>query len=98
MAQSDHKDKRVPVRTCVGCARSGPKDSFLRIVLENDPFLNGPMMLKPDEEGRLPGRGAYICRCPECLDLAFKKKGFNRAFRRPVDGDLVIDLKKRLFG
>jgi len=41
-----------------------------------------------DPEARLPGRGAYTCRTPRCLDRAARRGGFNRAFRRPVTAPL----------
>ena len=38
----------------------------------------------PDEEARLPGRGAYICREAECAERAVRHGGLARAFRAPV--------------
>lgn len=45
-----------------------------------------------DAAGRMPGRGAYLCRegasarpRRECLQLAQRRKAFARAFRQPVD-------------
>jgi predicted RNA-binding protein YlxR (DUF448 family) len=33
-----------------------------------------------------PGRGAWLCVPPlACLETARKRRGFERAFRRPVD-------------
>jgi predicted RNA-binding protein YlxR (DUF448 family) len=40
---------------------------------------NGQLVL--DKEKVFPGRGAYVCPCSGCLELAIKKKGFIRAFR-----------------
>jgi len=36
-----------------------------------------------DPDGRLPGRGAYVCS-QACLERALKRRAFARAFRRPV--------------
>jgi len=34
----------------------------------------------------LPGRGAWLCRDrPDCVDLAIRRKAFERALRGPVD-------------
>lgn len=35
-----------------------------------------------DDNGGLPGRGAYICKNNSCLDRAMKKNCLNRAFRK----------------
>jgi len=40
--------------------------------------------LRPDPQGRLPGRGAYTCRSAACFELARARGGFPRALRRAV--------------
>jgi predicted RNA-binding protein YlxR (DUF448 family) len=38
----------------------------------------------------LPGRGAWLCRdTPGCVDLAIRRKAFERALRGPVDASEV---------
>jgi len=72
-----------PHRRCVGCGRSAAKPQLLRLVAA-DGFA------VPDPAGRMPGRGAYICRAassgvaPACLDRATRRGGIARALRRPV--------------
>ena len=61
----------------VGCGRSLAKNELLRLV-------RGPDGLEPDPSGRLPGRGAYLCRTPECAAQAATRGGFQRSFRGPV--------------
>jgi len=36
-------------------------------------------------DGIAPGRGAYVCRDPECQERAFKPGRLARAFRRPSE-------------
>ena len=67
--------KHVPIRTCIGCRRRGPRASFLRIVM-NDGV---PVV---DERGRMPGRGAYLCRRQRCFERAEAHRALPRAFRR----------------
>ena len=62
---------------CVGCGRSRPKAELLRIVLSDG-------RLVADPEARLPGRGAYVCKNPNCLTTAVLRHGFERSFRAPV--------------
>ena len=40
--------------------------------------------------GRKPGRGAYVCRDPECLKKAQKARRFERAFSCKIE-DAVYD-------
>jgi len=65
-----------PVRTCVGCRQRSAKSDLVRIVAA------GPA-LQPDPRGRLPGRGAYLHRSPDCLALAVRRRAFARALRSP---------------
>jgi predicted RNA-binding protein YlxR (DUF448 family) len=70
------KDRHVPIRMCAGCRERRPKAELTRLVLNRD------SRLVVDMEKVLPGRGVYICPCRSCLELAIKKKGFVRGFRR----------------
>ena len=59
------KEKKVPMRKCTGCSEMKPKSELIRIVRNSE----GEVSLDPG--GKKPGRGAYICRRPECLAKAF---------------------------
>jgi predicted RNA-binding protein YlxR (DUF448 family) len=37
-----------------------------------------------DPQARRPGRGAYTCHTPRCVEQAVRRGGFNRAFRRAL--------------
>jgi uncharacterized protein len=63
-----------PVRTCVGCRERAAKSGLLRLVAAGD-------RLVPDPGARLPGRGAYLHRSRECLELAQRRRAFTRALR-----------------
>jgi len=70
--------RRVPERTCVGCARQRPAAELVRVVAAEDGEL---------KVGRtLPGRGAWFCResAAECARLAGRKSRLARALRRPL--------------
>lgn len=49
-------------RTCLGCRRQRPRAELIRIVRSPD----GAGCF--DLEGSLPGRGAWVCPSPSCLD------------------------------
>jgi uncharacterized protein len=58
------------------------KRELVRIVREPSGSIN------PDPSGRAAGRGAYICRTTDCLDLAIKKGALGRALKSPIPADL----------
>jgi predicted RNA-binding protein YlxR (DUF448 family) len=41
-----------------------------------------------DSSGRAAGRGAYVCRAAECIDLAITKGALSRALRTPPPAEL----------
>jgi predicted RNA-binding protein YlxR (DUF448 family) len=41
-----------------------------------------------DPGGHASGRGAYVCRAAECVDIAIRKGALGRALRSPLPGDL----------
>ena len=50
-----------------------------------------------DKEGKMPGRGAYVCKDEKCILLAMKKRGFERAFKRdcsPIYDKLKSECEK----
>ena len=82
--------KKTPERSCVGCGMRREKKDLLRVVMGDDG------MLIPDESGKLPGRGAYLCKDPACVELAEKKRAFYRAFRRGADHPIAEEAYNRL--
>lgn len=76
------RPRRVPERQCVACRTLAPRDGMIRLV--RTPA--GEVVL--DEDHRRPGRGAYVCRTPECVKQAAKRGAFQRALRRPIPADL----------
>jgi predicted RNA-binding protein YlxR (DUF448 family) len=82
------KTKRVPLRKCIGCQEMKPKRELLRIVKSVDNVIH------IDETGKMPGRGAYVCRGMECYQKALKGKRIQKAFQVPVSKDLYNEIKK----
>lgn len=70
--------KTPPVRTCVGCRERVAKSDLLRVV---GVVSGGAGTVLADDLARRPGRGAYVHRSPECLDLAERRRAFPRALR-----------------
>ena len=55
--------KKIPLRQCLGCNEMIPKKELIRIVKDNENNF------AIDLTGKMNGRGAYICRKAECLDI-----------------------------
>ncbi|MCR5415891.1 MAG: YlxR family protein [Pseudobutyrivibrio sp.] len=82
-------EKTLPLRKCVACGQMLPKDQLFRIVKSDDG-------IKLDLSYKCMGRGAYICRDAKCIDLAVKKKSFNRSLRGPVSNEVIDSLYMEL--
>src|SRR5918992_3704850 len=60
------RHKRPPERTCVGCRQTHPKSQLIRLVCG----VNSQLMM--DRQGKLPGRGVYVCPQRSCVEIAVK--------------------------
>lgn len=68
------KERKTPMRMCVGCREMQPKKSLIRVVRSPEGEIS------MDATGRKPGRGAYVCRNAQCLQKALKQRQLERAF------------------
>ncbi|WP_353095268.1 YlxR family protein [Tissierella praeacuta] len=81
------KKKKIPLRKCIACGEGKPKKELIRVVKNNENEAN------IDLNGKINGRGAYICTNLECLELAQKSKKFSRALEVEVTNDIYEKLK-----
>lgn len=86
------KQKKVPLRMCLGCQEMKPKRELIRIV------KNKENEISVDATGKKQGRGAYICKSPECFEKARKGKRLEKAFETKIDEDIYEMLKQQLEG
>ncbi|HAJ93887.1 MAG TPA: DUF448 domain-containing protein [Synergistaceae bacterium] len=86
MGEERKAEKRKRPRTCVGCGEESPKRELLRVIRTPEGEV------RYDPTGRANGRGAYICRCRECLALAKKRKALSRALKTDVSEDVYENL------
>jgi predicted RNA-binding protein YlxR (DUF448 family) len=84
------KTKKIPLRKCVACQEMLPKKELIRIVRTPE------MEIKIDPTGKASGRGAYICAKEECLQLAKKNKGLERALKHKMTDELYNQLSDQL--
>lgn len=82
--------KKMPLRKCIGCQEMKNKKGLIRIVKnKEDEFF-------VDLTGKLNGRGAYICPTQECLGLAIKNKGLERAFKCQIPDKVYEQMQEEL--
>ncbi|MGN0536680.1 MAG: RNase P modulator RnpM [Acutalibacteraceae bacterium] len=95
--------KKVPMRKCVGCGEMKEKKQLVRIVKAPDTTdENGEIIqkgvLSVDITGKKSGRGAYICRNPQCLAAAKKARRLEKTFSCKMPDEIYDDLEKQLSG
>jgi uncharacterized protein len=64
--------KRHPERTCVGCRNVFAKDEVVRVV-------SGPAGIVIDYREKLPGRAAYVCPKPDCIQQSLSRGSLAKA-------------------
>ena len=81
------KDRKIPMRRCVGCMTSKEKQELVRIA-----GFEGELSL--DLTGRAKGRGAYLCKAnPDCWEKAYKRK----ALERSLGMEITLEAKEKIF-
>ena len=81
--------KMLPLRKCVACNKMVEKDGLFRVVK-----LDGKVAL--DLTLKAQGRGAYVCRNKNCVDMALKKKSFNRSLKCAVSEEVIEQIYMEL--
>ncbi|MFO7887469.1 MAG: YlxR family protein [Eubacteriales bacterium] len=84
------KNKKTPLRKCLGCEERFPKKELIRIVKDK----KGNIIL--DKTGKANGRGAYICNNSECLEKAYKNKKIEKTFRSQIPENIYEIIKEEL--
>ena len=83
--------RKIPMLKCVATGESLPKKELIRIVRTPDGNI------EIDETGKKNGRGAYLKRSIEALEVAKKKKALARSLECEIPQELYEELQK-LFG
>ena len=84
------KEKKVPMRMCLGCREMKPKKELMRVVRSPE----GAVSI--DLTGRKPGRGAYVCHSADCLKRAIKQRQLERAFECALGEETHATLLREL--
>ena len=78
----------IPNRMCAVCRERKEKRELLRVARSKDGVL------RIDVEGKLPGRGAYICKEGDCLKTAEKRRALERSFGEKTDSNIYRELSE----
>ncbi|MDX9871354.1 MAG: YlxR family protein [Clostridia bacterium] len=81
------KQRKVPLRMCVGCQEMKPKKELIRIVRTPD------AQVAIDATGKKSGRGVYICPAKECLQKALKSNRLEKSLQHPISQEVMDRLK-----
>ena len=79
--------KKIPMRKCLATNQSFPKKDLLRIVRTPDG------QVKVDTTGKLNGKGAYISKSKDALQLAKKTKVLNRALEIEIPDSVYTEIE-----
>lgn len=80
--------KKEPLRKCLATNERLAKKDLIRVVKNNE----GKIFV--DLTGKANGRGAYIKKSLEAVEIAKKKKCFQRAFECDIDESIFEELIK----
>lgn len=84
--------KKIPMRKCLASGESVPKKDLLRIVRTPEGEV------KVDTTGKLNGKGAYLKKSLEALEIAKKKNLLYRALEVNVDEEVYKEIEKVING
>lgn len=94
------RQKKIPMRMCTGCGQMKPKRELVRVVKAPEKTGEDGRPLPPeislDLTGKLSGRGAYLCRDPECLRLMRKARRLERAFSCKIPDEVYERIEGEL--
>lgn len=82
----DKPVRKVPLRKCVATMEQLPKKELIRIVKNNE----GKVFI--DLTGKQNGRGAYLKRSVEAIQLAKKKNALGRALEIEIPEEIYLSL------
>lgn len=90
--QQPKKQRKIPMRQCMGCSEHKPKSELLRVVASADGTVSF------DLTGKRSGRGAYICKDKKCLAKARKSNRLEKVLECTVPDEVYEKLMSELEG
>lgn len=93
------KQKKLPMRKCMGCSQMFPKKELVRVVKTKLPVAEGEeekYEISLDLTGKKAGRGAYVCKSTQCLKAARKAKRFERALECAIPAEVYDKMEQEM--
>lgn len=87
------RQKKIPLRKCTGCGEMKEKKQLVRIVKAPESAEN---KISVDTKGKMPGRGAYLCKNTECLFKARKARRLEKTFSCKIPDEIYEQLEREL--
>ncbi len=81
-------NKKVPLRKCVVTGEMLPKKSMIRVVRSKE----GEVSVDPT--GKMSGRGAYVSKSEEVVEMARKKSSLDRQLEVKIPDEIYEELLK----
>ncbi|MDE4086389.1 YlxR family protein [Planococcus maritimus] len=78
--------KKIPLRKCVATGEMYPKKEMIRVVRSKE----GEVFV--DLTGKKSGRGAYVSKSEDAIELARKKKVLDKQLEVKVPGEIYEEL------
>jgi len=82
--------KKIPMRMCIVTHESHEKKDLLRIVKDKE----GNIFV--DATGKANGKGAYITKSDDVLNLAIKNKTLNKVFNCEIPESVYAEIKNNI--
>ena len=82
--------KKTASRQCTGCGEKKDKKELIRVIKTPEGDIT------VDFTGKKNGRGAYICRSGECLEIAIRNHGIERSLKTGILPEIYDSLKKEI--
>jgi len=67
-----------------------PKDELIRVVRSPSDVVS------LDFSGKMPGRGAYICRDNDCFNRVIKSNALSRTFKMQIPEDIKNEISDKI--
>ncbi len=79
-------NKKIPLRKCVATGEMLPKKSMIRVVRSKEGEVS------VDATGKKSGRGAYVSKSEEAVELARKKNILERQLEAKIPDEIYEEL------
>jgi predicted RNA-binding protein YlxR (DUF448 family) len=78
------------MRQCIACRERKVKQELFRVVRTPE----GNIVADMGTKGKLPGRGAYLCKDIACFENARKRKVLEKAFQTKIEDVIYESIKE----